>query len=36
MNPMTWTEDDWRSFWISLWANLALAIAVFIIVRSGR
>jgi len=33
VNPLTWTEQERRDFWISLWANAALVLAIWLMVR---
>lgn len=33
MNPATWSPDERRAFWVSLWANAALAVVLVLAFR---
>ncbi len=35
MNPSTWTDDERRAFWVSLWANAALAAVLIVVWKRG-
>lgn len=36
MNPLGWDREDWRAFAISLWANVALAVVLAVMLRRRK